>query len=55
MRCWTTPEEVYPYRYIGVPAQLAPEKRAREIGVILLAGLACVGAATLVVNRWRPC
>ncbi len=48
------PEEVYPYRYIGVPAQLAPEKRAREIGVILLAGLACVGAATLVVGRRRP-
>lgn len=48
------PEDVYPVRLIGVPAQLAPEKRAGEIAVILLSGVTCVGAATLVVDRRRP-
>jgi hypothetical protein len=48
------PEEAYPGRYIGVPAALAPEKHARQAAVILLAGVACVAAATVVVERRRP-
>lgn len=48
------PEAVYPSRYIGVPAQLAPEKRLREVGLVIVAGLGCIGAATMVVNGRRP-
>lgn len=48
------PEEVFSLRFIGVPANLAPEKAVREIGLILLASAACVGAAVLVVGRRRP-
>lgn len=48
------PEDVFPIRSIGVPANLAPEKAVREIGLILLASAACVGGAVLVVDRRRP-
>jgi hypothetical protein len=46
--------DVFPERYIGVSVDVAPEKRAREIGVILGVGLAMVTAASFVVMRRRP-
>jgi hypothetical protein len=49
-----SPADVFPQRYIGVPGEVAPEKRAREIGVILVVGLAAVAAATVTVDRRRP-
>jgi hypothetical protein len=48
------PDGLYPPRYLGIPAALASEKRARETAMILVAGLAAIGAATVVVDRRRP-
>lgn len=48
------PEDVFPPRYFGVSAALAPDKRLRESGIILLAGFVCVASAAFVVDRRRP-
>lgn len=50
----SNPADSFPERYIGVQPDLAPEKRAREVTIAVLAGLLAGGFATLVVDRRRP-
>jgi ABC-type transport system involved in multi-copper enzyme maturation permease subunit len=50
----SNPTDAFPQRYIGVPAALAPEKRAREVVLLLASGVLAVILAAVVVDRRRP-
>lgn len=50
----SNPVEAFAQRYIGIPGELAPEKRAREAAIILGVGVLAAAASIVVVERRRP-